>query len=192
MQKKLTDAAFEEISSKIKALNKRAQKLGLPEMSIRKLSTEYKKGPNNYWQEIHTVEILGEVPKIAGWNVLAAIEHNYCDGQYFNVIHSRQDAPEPWYSIAPNCAHCNSDRPRKKTFMLQDDTGQVKQVGSTCLKDFTRAPLAMFGYAEDVIDWIDYIEYHIMKVRKFHQYDRLFEETPLWKYYLSLLFYKVS
>ena len=46
--------------------------------------------------------------------------------------------PERYYTGNPVCEHCNSNRYRKYTYIVRNkETGEFKQVGKSCLKDFT-------------------------------------------------------
>lgn len=57
---------------------------------------------------------------------------------------------------AAGCDHCKLDRQRKTTYLVQEvATGAIKQVGSTCLRDFLGTdPAAILSYAE----WLREVE----------------------------------
>lgn len=73
--------------------------------------------------------------KSSGWTVCAMIEH----GDLGNIVtgFNGYDIPPAWYSIPARCDHCNTNRARSVTFMVKRDDGEMKQVGKTCLKDYT-------------------------------------------------------
>lgn len=73
--------------------------------------------------------------KSSGWTVCAMIEH----GDKGNIVtgFNGYDIPPAWYSIPARCDHCNTNRARSVTFMVKRDDGEIKQVGKTCLKDYT-------------------------------------------------------
>ena len=78
-----------------------------------------------------------EVLKIGDYETVAVIDHT-TEGE--NVIHNFTDETisEKYRTIDSICEHCNSNRRRNKTILLKSlDTGEIKQVGTTCVKDYT-------------------------------------------------------
>lgn len=81
-----------------------------------------------------TIDCEGFV-KADGWRVLARIEH----GDAGNIVTGYGDAeirPE-WYTEPGRCDHCGTNRTRAVTFIVEHDDGSVRQVGKSCLKDYT-------------------------------------------------------
>lgn len=72
---------------------------------------------------------------INDWEFIASIEHT----EKGNIITGvGVEVPERYYSSKPICEHCNSNRCRKNTYIVRNKTtGEFKQVGKSCLKDFT-------------------------------------------------------
>lgn len=82
-----------------------------------------------------------------GWAVCAHIEHG-TGGNIVTMLNGEK-APSEWFHAAPRCDHCNSTRKRKYTFMCISEEGELRQVGSTCLKDYTGiSPAAALMWAE--------------------------------------------
>lgn len=82
------------------------------------------------------VEASG-VAKVDGWEFVATIEHN-TPVNIIRSFRSEYEVPERYYTAAPVCEHCNSKRNRKDTYLVRNiETGEFKQVGKSCLKDFT-------------------------------------------------------
>lgn len=76
-----------------------------------------------------------EIVKCEGWTVIAHIEH-MAEGQ--NLVTKMGDELDMnWFSIAPKCEHCGTNRIRKHTFILKNGNGTYKQVAKTCLRDYT-------------------------------------------------------
>jgi len=75
--------------------------------------------------------------KVNGWRFLATLDHT----EGGNIIHKMigdVEVPEKYYTCEPACDHCNSRRHRKNTYIIyNEDTQEFKQVGSSCLCDFT-------------------------------------------------------
>lgn len=73
---------------------------------------------------------------INGWKFIASIEHTN-KGNIINKV-CDIEVPEKYYTTDPVCEHCNSNRQRKDTYLvMNEETGEYKQVGKSCLKDFT-------------------------------------------------------
>lgn len=74
---------------------------------------------------------------INGWEFVASVEHTEA-GNIFSKALTDVEIPEQYRNSNPICEHCNSNRMRKDTFIIRNaETGEFKQVGKSCLKDFT-------------------------------------------------------
>lgn len=90
-----------------------------------------------YWPT--TVE--GEAPKFAGWTLAATIQILDGEGSERQVlVRSITEAPSPLRyrnaDAAGGCEHCKAARHRKDTFLVLHDSGEWKQVGRQCIRDF--------------------------------------------------------
>ena len=98
------------------------------------------------------VEASG-IARVNGWEFVATIEHN----NPMNVIRAfrtEYEIPERYYTSAPICEHCNSKRNRKDTYLIRNtETGEFKQVGKSCLKDFTNGLSA-----EAVVQYVSWFD----------------------------------
>ena len=82
------------------------------------------------------VTITGEPPRYEGWRFVAAVDAveggtilRYPPGSTAEVNNDQIRAGE--------CDHCHTTRTRRSTVLVtHDDTGQMLQVGRSCLKDF--------------------------------------------------------
>lgn len=74
---------------------------------------------------------------VNGWKFIATLEHTEAG----NIVRSLSDevpVPKQYYTCEPGCDHCKSKRHRKDTYLIYNvDTKEFKQVGSSCLCDFT-------------------------------------------------------
>ena len=76
-------------------------------------------------------------PVVANWELVASLEHTK-EGNIIHSINNNIDIPERYYNVAPYCEHCNTNRRRKNSFIIRNiKTNEFKQVGKTCLNDFT-------------------------------------------------------
>lgn len=128
-----------EVERSLKTLAKRAARLGLPAPRIEKgiaytVRTEDERGVHFVTRV--PVTLLGATAiKVAGYEFLAALDHMSTG----NVIRALVEGIDlaAYRDVPGNCAHCNTRRARKSTFLLRNEkTGEVVQVGSTCIIDF--------------------------------------------------------
>ncbi|MHB1011145.1 MAG: hypothetical protein ACYC1E_18415 [Propionibacteriaceae bacterium] len=82
------------------------------------------------------VTIIGEAPRYAGWRFVASVDA--VDGGTILRYPPGREAPvRNTDVVASHCDHCHTRRPRRRTMLIaHDDTGQLLQVGTSCLKDF--------------------------------------------------------
>lgn len=101
-----------------------------------------------YHVEYVAVKVQGEPPRLNGWLPVAKVEpvpeKNVAFIQKFAAA-GDADIPDEYRERAqknpnPECDHCQLNRARKTAYLLRHDDGRVKQVGSTCLKDYTGHP----------------------------------------------------
>lgn len=88
-----------------------------------------------------------------GWTVRAKVEH----GDKGNIVTAfgRYPVKPEWYMAPPHCDHCQTNRFRSVTFFVEHEDGSVRQVGRTCLKDYTGispATAAMWAEVQDIAD----------------------------------------
>ena len=114
---------------RIAALDRRAAKLGTA--PIRLWDTGERDSADHAF-----VVLQGTAPVLAGWALAAIVEHR--DGatnvRAVNEVGARLE-PEAFRTAW--CEHCGLRRRRKATFVVvQVDSGELRQVGSGCLRDF--------------------------------------------------------
>lgn len=75
---------------------------------------------------------------INDWKFIASVEHTE-NGNIIKKCCYDVEVPKKYYTSKPVCEHCNSSRFRKSTYIVQNlNTGEFKQVGKSCLADFTK------------------------------------------------------
>jgi hypothetical protein len=139
-------ANINELARRLEKVNKRARKLGLPEATYTELGREKRsRGENEYGEvqvyEVVKVTVQGATPKLDGWVFVAVIQHIFENDGYINIIRrvpGQEDVAldESLRTAAPWCEHCGLSRRRNDTYVVVKD-GDIKQVGSNCLGDFT-------------------------------------------------------
>lgn len=81
---------------------------------------------------------------INDWRFIASVEHTE-NGNIIKKCCYDVEVPEKYYISNPVCEHCGSNRYRKNTYIVQNlHTGEFKQVGRSCLADFTNGMSAEY------------------------------------------------
>lgn len=130
---------MEKIESKMKTVEKKCRKYGV-EFNYRLTGNEEfreVKDDHGEWHTLRYVEVEAEgTAQINGWEWLASIERT----EKGNLIHSARDVKVPvkYYTSDCYCEHCRKNVWRKYLHLVRNiETGEIKQVGQSCLKDYT-------------------------------------------------------
>lgn len=92
-------------------------------------------GKNEYFKFI-IVEVEGTA-KIDNWECIAVLEQHET-GNIIRRINTTIEIPARFQQTENLCEHCNSKRQRKNLFVIHNtETNEYKQVGGTCLLDYT-------------------------------------------------------
>lgn len=86
--------------------------------------------------------IAGEAPSYNGWTFLAAVDSVETEAGTAFVLRTAPGVDESGVDRtgleAGRCEHCGTVRAnRRYTYLVRHESGEIRQVGSTCIKDFT-------------------------------------------------------
>lgn len=136
----LNAAELEATREKLAKLQQRAAKRGFSgrlELEAVPVSRQVK-SPGGLPVRVHgfDVKITGDPPRYRGWRFVAAVDVvpdgvvvRYPPGSKDEVVNDQLKPGE--------CDHCHTVRARRSTVLVaNDETGQLLQVGRSCLKDF--------------------------------------------------------
>lgn len=166
----ISENDIQDLEKKVKKLNKRAVKIGCPELEIEITNEHYRKIDhddndvplvNPYYIKVWDVFIHGETPKYDGWKFVAVIT-GYPSGD--NVVHKSPFIGDVDVSKYRNeksfCDHCKTRRYRKHTYIvLNEETQEMLQVGSTCIKDFLGHPAPSFSHFAKMMKDLEDMEF---------------------------------
>lgn len=84
------------------------------------------------------VRVDADPVKVEGYTFIATIDHVNKSGNIVSALPGTGvELPESYRTAKPYCAHCNSQRTRRNTYVLRcDETGEFSQIGRNCLADF--------------------------------------------------------
>ena len=91
----------------------------------------------SYTEVIKYIDIDVEgTAAVNGWRFAASLE--YTDKGNIISGTGEIEIPERYYHCAPWCEHCKTARDRRYSYIVfNEESGEFKQVGKSCLKDFT-------------------------------------------------------
>jgi hypothetical protein len=151
----------EQIGDYARRMNRKAEKLGLevkpitvsvlgePELLRFQREIRDSGAPGGWrlvWSAIEFVPLIvqGETPVLPGWTFIGTIDRlpdeetgtEGSDTTVFRMV-AGEEIPKHAKDRPQFCDHCQTTRRRNLTYLVRhDETGEVKQVGSTCIKDY--------------------------------------------------------
>ena len=125
-----------KINQEIKRLNKKATKMGFEPITVKILNIKEVQTKNGIERK-YEIEINHQPLVISGWKIIAKTEMLDKENSLVFPFYNKQiDLSK--YNHRHVCDHCHTKRYRKITYILKhEQTNEIKQVGSTCVKDFT-------------------------------------------------------
>ena len=141
-----------KFEAQIAKLSKKSVKLLGQEIKPFVFSHEEKELSDKLMHRVYSVMLTAEIPQIIGWTFVARLDHSNETGTVVRMVPNAGALPEQYrHAVSTTCDHCGHKRYRRDTFVIRcDETGEHKQVGSTCLQDFFGAndPSKIAKYAE--------------------------------------------
>lgn len=152
------ESLIDKLEKKLTTIQNKCEKYGC-EFYYERTGEEFKKVKDEDGKvQIHRfiiVEASG-LAIINDWRFVAVIEHKD-SGNVIRQYDYNLDVPSKYRTTKPICEHCGTLRNRKDTYLVYNDaTGDWRQVGKSCLKDFTNGldadQVAKFMSYQDVLD----------------------------------------
>lgn len=136
------------LNDKLEKLNRKAKKLGCAPITtkvlgFRRTEIQVVVGTHDNGVAIlrpmsvtfYQVEVEGIAPKFSDWTFAGTLEH----AEAGNIVRSvpGQELPASFREGKAKCDHCQTIRRRKDTYIVKHEvTGEFKQVGHQCVRDF--------------------------------------------------------
>src|SRR5579859_1323955 len=116
-----------KIKKKFEKLAKKADSLAIepPELNVQSL---------HHFPVRYQITFSFNPPQIRGWKLLGILHHQNGNTEVHPM--TGQVVPESYNNAPPDCDHCEIKQKRKDTFILQNESGEIRQVGRNCLEDF--------------------------------------------------------
>lgn len=160
------DANIEKLATRVEKLNRRASKMGVPAIQLHigtrekvyschgrepRFSTDPKAWGEDAEIQEHVraaVSLHGDPPKLSGWTFVAVVDHlsNGTITRY--PLADGEIDLKPFRGSEATCDHCQVNRKRHETFIVNHESGSLKRVGRNCLADFLghSNPSALIGH----------------------------------------------
>ena len=121
-------------------LNRKALKHGLESFTMHMGDSSLVKDDNGIDVYVmREVTIIGDTPRMNGWQFVATIQHAGEAGNIIRAVPTLDESltiPEAYRTADTACDHCKYTRRRNDTFLVQSETEGFRQIGRNCLADF--------------------------------------------------------
>lgn len=152
MLRTLTADYKEEFQKDFEKLCRKAVKLGLPEPSYSIVRDTYYVKDEGYYKPCIDIELNDVNIILEDWKVVAFIDATTTP-VFYTLL--EKEIPKECFAKSPYiCEHCNTKRVRNQTLIVRNiKTNEYKQVGTTCVEDFTRVK-----NAEQIVNYYNNIK----------------------------------
>jgi hypothetical protein len=129
---------MKKFNAQIEKLSRKVEKLTGEKIAPVPFSYETRKLADGEMYKVYQVLLTAPVAKLEGWSFLARLDHSQETGTIIRMVpNTGAELSQFRDASARTCDHCGINRYRRDTFIVRHEiSGEIKQVGSTCLKDF--------------------------------------------------------
>lgn len=132
---KIHESLMEGLEKKVATIRRKCAKYGC-DFTFKRVGEEFVKFKDYGVQRYVIVEAEGTA-QMNGWQFVASIEHTP-KGNIIRKALTDIEVPIRYWTSDTYCEHCNTNRMRKGTLLVRnEETGEFKQVGHSCIKDYT-------------------------------------------------------
>lgn len=130
------ESNIERLEKKLTRISNKCEKYGCA-FTYEVVGEKFAEDENGVVNRYIEIETEG-VAKVNDWVFVAAIDFHENGNIVRKCGNAEVEVPERYYTSEPVCEHCNTKRTRKDAYIVMNTTtGEFKQVGRSCLKDFT-------------------------------------------------------
>lgn len=155
MEYLIYEGNMDRLQKKLKRIENKCKKYGNTEFRFEIKGEQYKKCKIDgecFNNKYYIVDVEG-IAKVNDWVFVATIQHKD-NGNIIRQFKTDIEIPEKYRCTDSVCEHCNTRRIRKDTYLIYNEvTQEFKQVGKSCLQDFTNG-LSAENVAK-YISWFD-------------------------------------
>ena len=130
------ESNIERLEKKLTTISNKCQKYGCA-FTYEVISEQFVKNEAGEVKRYIEIETEG-IAKVNDWVFVAVVNFHENGNIIRKCGNTEIEVPERYYTSEPICEHCNAKRRRKDAYIIMNTTtGEFKQVGRSCLKDFT-------------------------------------------------------
>lgn len=130
------ESNIERLEKKLTTIGNKCEKYGCA-FAYEVIGEQFKENEEGIVSRYIEIETEG-IAKVNNWVFVAAIDFHENGNIVRKCGNIEVEVPERYYTSEPVCEHCNTKRRRKDAYIVMNTiTGEFKQVGCSCLKDFT-------------------------------------------------------
>ena len=137
---------MDDLRKKVTRIQNKCRKYGC-DFSFKEVGEEIREVPSNEKDPITNKPIMVKckfilvqaegTAVINGWEFVASVEHTSA-GNIFSKALTTVEIPARYRNTDCICEHCKTKRIRKNTSIIRNtETGEFKQIGDSCLMDYT-------------------------------------------------------
>lgn len=106
-------------------------------------------------QKVFGIELTieSDIIRKDGYTVVAQIEA-VDNGHNIVKMIGEGEPEQAWYTTKLFCEHCGTARVKRFAYIVKDESGRMKMVGKTCLKDYCGIDPKMIAAAQEISDLI--------------------------------------
>ena len=131
---RIPTANIEALEAKLAKIARKCEKLGCAFHYERKGECRCFVEQKGHTYEVAGIEVeLEGTAEVNGWSFVAEIEHH----ETGNIVRSYEAIDEAWFTCEPKCDHCHHKVARNVTYIVKNESGEYKQVGSSCIELYT-------------------------------------------------------
>ena len=157
MEYLIYEGNMERLQKKLQRIENKCKKYGNTDFFFEIKGEQYKECDVDgecFNNKYYVVEV-GGVAKVNDWEFVATIQHKD-NGNIIRQFKTDIEIPAKYRHTDSVCEHCNTKRMRKDTYLIYNEsTKEFKQVGKSCLNDFTNGLSA--EQVAQYISWFDEI-----------------------------------
>ena len=155
MEYLIYEGNMERLQKKLQRIENKCKKYGNTDFFFEIKGEQYKEcnvDGECFNNKYYVVEV-GGVAKVNDWEFVATIQHKD-NGNIIRQFKTDIEIPDKYRYTDSVCEHCNTKRMRRDTYLVYNEiTKEFKQVGKTCLNDFTNGLSA--EQVAQYISWFD-------------------------------------
>lgn len=152
-----SSACRNEVENSLEKANRRLERFGIDERFDYDIEEYVHTTQDKFGNDVHEerIRLNLRTPSISygDHRFLAAVEN---DGEVLTMKTAHDVELRGWRPSETKCDHCGHNRPRRKTYIVEDTHGRTKQIGSSCVQGYLGVkPEGLWAIGHDPLEGMD-------------------------------------